>query len=103
MIVIFSIEGDKSTDEVINWLEYYGVDWQRINAEDFERRIVHQVISKVSLLQKECKVVWYRKWSSAFLLNNYSRFNISEKLDLIKEFKAYSNFLFNSFKNAFWR
>lgn len=102
MIVIFSIEGDKSTDEVIDWLDYYGAIWERINAEDFGKGNLHQFISKISFLNKECKVVWYRKWSSAFLLNDDTHFSISEKLDLIKEFKEYSNFLFNSLKNAYW-
>ena len=102
MIVIFSIEGDKSTDEVIDWLNYFGAIWERINAEEFGKGNLHQIISKISLLKKECKVVWYRKWSNAFLLNDDTLFNTSDKIDLIKEFKAYSNFLFNSFKNAYW-
>ncbi len=36
MITVFSIESDQSTNQVIDWLDYFNVNCQRINAEDFE-------------------------------------------------------------------
>lgn len=35
MILILSIEGDVSTDDVIDWLEYFGQPYYRLNDEDF--------------------------------------------------------------------
>lgn len=34
MILILSQEFDPSTDEVINWLEYYGIKYFRLNDTD---------------------------------------------------------------------
>lgn len=38
-VIIFSEEADISTNEVINWLHYYNVDFVRINSDDFFDKI----------------------------------------------------------------
>ena len=34
MILIISVDNDTSTNDVIDWLDYYGVNFIRLNASD---------------------------------------------------------------------
>ena len=71
MVLILSEEKDKSTNEVIRWLDYYGEKWVRINQEDIldvsftENDIVlsmHDSTVKFS----EIRSFWYRRGAFTF-------------------------------------
>lgn len=88
MIQILTIETDNSTDAIIRWLNYYKINWQRINPSN-----------RIDLFKhiNETRVIWFRKWDFNYLYNNF-------KNDLIE----YQNFLksldneFNHSLYSFW-
>lgn len=86
MILILSEERDKSTNEVIQWLDYYGKKWIRINQEDrldlsfTENDIVLNVNNK-TVKFSAIKSFWYRR----------GFFNYEHKLNNISE--HFKNFL----------
>jgi hypothetical protein len=69
MILIFSEESERTTDEVVQWLISYGASFLRINKED-EVKIV-QISPSVGVIEIEvkgntfdlCKFdqIWYRR------------------------------------------
>lgn len=69
MILIFSVHGDVSTDKVIDWLDYKGANYLRINSADIVKNAfsIHfsaeEIEFKSSKLKfDEIKSCWIRKW-----------------------------------------
>ena len=101
MITIFSIESDQSTNQVIDWLNYFNLNWQRINAEDFEADKTLRY-SKDNNTKKINSVVWFRKWNKAAnKIQHYTDDSYTE-INKGKEFEEYSKYLFNQYQDAFW-
>ena len=68
MILILSIDGDLSTDVVINWLKFYRQPYIRLNPlEIVEKRVFFQlkeqtlIIGDKKIIIDEIKAVWNRK------------------------------------------
>lgn len=67
MIVILSERKDKTTTEVIKWLEYYNYKWTRMNMEDSiqVQNVVNDVVLKINdeseIHLSEVKSFWYRR------------------------------------------
>src|SRR5690606_23727997 len=72
MILVLSENGDLSTNDVLKWLDYFGVEWTRINEDDrveftslkyIDNRIKHFIITvngqAIDLL--DVKAYWYRR------------------------------------------
>lgn len=119
MILIFSIQTDSSTCDVIDWLVSEKIDFVRINMDDYT--IVNSVKIEINnngnnivLLYKDKKIdledvkgVWYRRGGSFNLSQsiNWAELNISDivkqelKLDLWNESKSLINFIHMCLKN----
>lgn len=68
MVLIFSIKGDPSTNDVIDWLLYFGESYFRINnVIDLELLIKQYPISTIHKKENRFTSVWYRKAPDMFL------------------------------------
>lgn len=79
MVLILSEEKDRSTNEVIRWLDYYGEKWVRINQEDqlnidFIKNDIILNINSKAVKFSAIKSFWYRRGmlNSTTLLNTIS-------------------------------
>ena len=97
-ILIFSVENDKSTDEVITWLLYYNIDFVRINFEneikifiEFKNNKSYIVISNEhkNIKFSDIRRVWYRR-GDLELINRKNK-NLLNK----QEIKIYKQYLEN--------
>lgn len=114
MILILTAHGDHSTDQTIDWLNYYNVQYQRINIDDLLAN--HTVAYSIDLNHSEFtidqhqtsdfKVVWFRKSgvfrSSDLMLQ--SKNILSDQLSsfLSFEYTAFIQALTISFTKAKW-
>ena len=114
MILILSKnKNELTTDEVMDWLYFYGADFHRINGEDLEiedfslelgtDNIKDSIISKFS----EAGVIWYRRWYE--VANNIQYFENIEPKEAANYFfysksevSYLSAFVFKAFENKFW-
>lgn len=121
MILILSINGDTSTNDVIDWLEHFGTSYFRLNDEDLYEK--YQVSFSIN---QKCKVefyindgenkrlfhsdeitkVWFRKFG---FFKNFTNFHyVSEKLghgfsgQLEKEFHSVVHLLYQSLDDRKW-
>lgn len=98
MILLISIELDISTDEVIDWLSYFGADYTRINREDITKTFLVAVNNKETSFKLCIKnktinsdaidSFWYRKHGIGISSNkNYivKTNNIKKFLKLIND------------------
>lgn len=121
MILILSINGDSSTNDVIDWLEHYDASYFRLNDDDlYEKynvnfyitvdcKIEFRILDKQGKLlvnSNEIKKVWFRKFG---FFKNFERFQyISEKFgrgfadQLEKEFHSVVNLLYKCLSSKKW-
>lgn len=116
MILLLSQEYEESTNNVIDWLEYYKADYIRCNGDKFGldgfffQISNHQAdkISSLPVLPKDINVVWYRRWG------NMGGFSLIKDKDLDHEFcvsinnhlthenTKLSHAFFSLFSHSFW-
>jgi len=116
LILIFS-KGklEASTNDIIDWLEFYGASYRRINREDITIEDYNLDINKgtsnilgLDVVPDDVNVVWHRRWGKSE--ENYQSIKIENDLEfeetinryLFNEYKGLSFALFNMFKHAYW-
>ncbi len=118
MILIFSIQGDGSTSDVIDWLASKSIDFIRINIDDKDLVKTQVEIcdegSAITLLYKnrafkldEIKGVWYRRGGYFKFYNsiNWSSLEVSNTIknelrtDLWNESKTVATFVYQYLEN----
>ncbi len=83
MCLIVSIDRDHSTDEVIDWLTYFGGSFERVNVtRDIEMYPIHFEIGKNNN-PVNSKVGWIRKNGYFRDLQSYNDFRATESFDLL--------------------
>lgn len=122
MILILSTErGDISTEDIIDWLDYYDAPYMKLNGEDFDGNNSFKITinnnkieAKIHLEEKvlhssSVKVVWFRRWNSfdklVFITRNASlskELSLRLKTHLMKETQITSFAFFEIIKNAKW-
>ncbi|HCC30871.1 MAG TPA: hypothetical protein DEQ03_12605, partial [Marinilabiliales bacterium] len=102
MITIFSIEFDDSTNQVIDWLDYYSATWKRINSEDIENEIEIIVKTHDSNQLDKKNTVWFRKWRKTTDEINHETKDVYIELNKGIEFEQFSNYLFHCHSNGYW-
>lgn len=112
MIAIFSksrLEG--ATDEVIDWLKYYGALYIRINGSDFISSVIMKNFDQSSFTSQleKCNSFWFRRWmDDGFLdkqLDSVEIFGVNRTLlenHLMRELNLLSNELWRKLKNKHW-
>lgn len=116
MILLLSKEYDESTNNVIDWLEYYKADYTRCNGDkfdlnDFFFQISNNHADKVSnlpVLPKDINVVWYRRWGNMGGMPSIddedldNEFCVSINNHLKHENTKLSHSFFSLFRHSFW-
>lgn len=116
MILLLSKEYDESTNNVIDWLEYYKADYTRCNGDkfdlnDFFFQISNNHVDKVSslpVLPKDINVVWYRRWGNMGGMSSIdnedldNEFCVSINNHLKHENTKLSHAFFSLFGHSFW-
>lgn len=118
MILILSQEENElTTEQVLDWLMYYGCEAIRLNGENlltetFQWQILENnnqfnfVNSQVIL--SKVRVIWYRRWikyskNNSMLLANLTAKSLHNVKSHLKfEFGTFSRHFFNSLKNTKW-
>lgn len=104
MIFIITTEEDNSTNDVIDWIKYWGYDYIRINSEIPIRNLkilVDKKSQKIELDNYEIKkndIIWYRKgiinlYSDIKEVEDVYRINRKIKIHLSKELSTTSNYI----------
>jgi len=68
MILIISQTHDASTDDVIDWIDFYGEKFQRLNGVDFYKTIKISIDNSCFDLKfgelelDKIRAIWYRRW-----------------------------------------
>lgn len=114
MILIFSIDGDYSTDVVIDWLKYYKYPYKRLNAEnlykeelfiDFDNKSSFSLGGKVYDV-RAINVVWQRKFG--FYQESEEFKSISRQMgievanQILRESASLTNAIFGLFEGKKW-
>lgn len=106
MVLLISNESDQSTNDVIDWLRYYKVDWKRINGEDFINGAKHSwavAINKneenLEQLLDSSESIWFRRFYPNYesIANNFSNY-LDDELKVFKDYLLFNktNILGNS-------
>jgi len=102
MILILSEDGDKTTDLIVDWLNYYKSEHLILKTRNFYSNIpvCINISDNFSLneLFKNVNIAWCRRWD----INIDEDFNISIKKNIINELRIFSNTFFSSLKNVSW-
>jgi ATP-GRASP peptide maturase of grasp-with-spasm system len=112
MILIISNELDRSTDNVINWVNYFGYKFIRLNSNDTIINIEIEINNKISfkletqnqtIKSEDIKAVWYRKNGLIFDFNFYTgKFKKENRLKLNqftkRELRIINEFIRKTFK-----
>lgn len=115
MILIFSQNKlEASTNDVIDWLEYYNEPYYRINGDDIKTNDYYLEVHKdgnqildLEFSPKNINAVWFRRWDS---YSNFKPFKIDRDVDfenslnkyLYSEYIGLSFALFNMFNKSYW-
>lgn len=110
MILIISKERlEQSTEEVIDWLDFFNAKYLRINGDDFEEcgKIKILIDSKEPVLKYKNKnipfskinAVWFRRWSDGLFKKSF--FEYKEDIGFGKDLFIYQNSNNQSLKNFF--
>lgn len=95
MVLIISNQHDESTTHVVEWLDHYGKEWIRINAEDvialdFLGDDIRLTSGKASVLISEITSYWYRRgiftlqWNYPVTDENLKRVQASERSKIVE-------------------
>jgi ATP-GRASP peptide maturase of grasp-with-spasm system len=102
MITIISMDGDHSTDDVIDWIKHFKADFTRINiVKGIENReFCFSKSNKKSILKTSKNKGWIRKLGMFRSLANYKEFLNAEKFEmtnyLYSELHAFRKLFLNS-------
>ncbi len=107
MILILSDQNDTSTNDVIDWLNYYGTKWFRVNAETLVNSINIKFTQKEVLITlefennivqlTEIKAFWYRRGDLTLNLSFLDNVNNDIEKFLNHEWKIVKNYLYDYF------
>jgi hypothetical protein len=101
MILILSTDDmEQSTDSIIDWLEYYNVNYKRINGEilnskqEYSFRISNGINNEVrnsnsifSLNPEDVSVIWFRRWNQLSHLSFVNKIKSAKTaIDIYKQF-----------------
>lgn len=102
MVKIFSIQSDNSTGKVADWLDFFGVEWERVNSEDFEssKHYINVGVDKDS--KEQPMAIWFRKWKRAVDFAKYGKLDNYLEISNGKEFEEYSKYLLFKHQDAYW-
>ncbi|WP_268123904.1 grasp-with-spasm system ATP-grasp peptide maturase [Roseivirga pacifica] len=111
MILILSKrELDASTSDVMDWLDYLGGDYRRLNGSDYMRELSFSNLDiNTSINLDEINVVWFRRWfDESDLPQRVSNIRASNDnltkiyTQLSKEYNTLSTFFFDKLKDKHW-
>lgn len=108
VLLISQSTSERSTDEIIDWIDYYGGEFIRLNGADFIRECNITIknglpsISNIPQVEwSEISVVWFRRWMSS---SDYKKVFINERDVLDKKSSSHNKmnkFLFSEVKVVF--
>jgi ATP-GRASP peptide maturase of grasp-with-spasm system len=106
MILIASQQNETSTHQVMDWLEYLGSEFQKINAIDISNDLNIQIsnekikshFNKTDLNVSAQNAFWYRRWDFEVLIKKYQtkENGVQNNIEL-GCISNYIHFLFNKF------
>ncbi len=115
MIIIFSNKDDTSTNEVINWLDFYSVKYIRFNSSDFLNSKIKINPTNRSFLfnikgneikSSEIKAAWFRRFNILPYIKEGLNIDIEQKNQITKalfqDIDATVEYLFNCIPNKKW-
>lgn len=111
MILLITSESDSSTNDIIDWLIYYGVDFLRVNGEEqfkllsfvltnhqFECKL-QNVYSGETLDLQKVSAIWYRRGDINILNNAKQKTDFAGVRSFIhKEYVVLHDFIMNIFE-----
>lgn len=115
MILIFTTLKDNSSGQVIDWLEYFGANFKRINSDEMD--LLQKPVSLCtnnsrsfnfdSISTNEKIVGWYRRSSIPAIYidttdKEEEQFNYNIHTSLRQEYKEYVNSIYASLEGAKW-
>lgn len=98
MITIYTIRNDQTVDCVIDWIEYYGEKYERINSDDFL-----SIFTSEGLSRRKNNVHWFWKWifpdfeTNLFVNQGNSK---AYKNAMNEEYKILFDFYFENYNNC---
>jgi len=102
MILLLSEDGDKITDIVVDWLNYYKSDFLVLKSKNLYNSIPTniKVSDKLEINDffSNINIAWCRRWS----IDNYENINKDIKVNIISELNHFSSIFFESLKNIEW-
>lgn len=119
MILIISKEClESSTEKVMDWLDFFGADYIRINGDDIEAngKIYFNLINSEPILRyknteiplNKIKTVWFRRWSDSSYKNSFFKIENEQKIThsllthQASNIIALKNFLFSLLESKRW-
>jgi len=108
MIYIYSkSSAEKSTEDVIDWLNFYEAEFERINGSDLVNNFSYRINNRH--VGTENDIVWFRRWyDSGEITNKLMDVNLRNKnfanlfRNVSSELKIVSDFFWRKFKNCRW-
>lgn len=103
---------EDTTDDVIDWLEYFGASYIRVNGLDFYQNASFSTDIVAGLKFKnidQCSVFWFRRWLDekqfSTLVESFKE-SISNQIELntflTREFNLLSSFLWKALSDRYW-
>lgn len=113
ILIVSTSRFESTTEEVIDWLEYYQISWKRINAYDIqnERLKINQkgiTIKDLALSSQLFPIIWYRRCdeTDSFDESVSEATRIKNKGEirrhLYEEFDSLSKWICYQLKDSFW-
>ncbi len=101
MVLIFSEETDLSTDRVIDWLNFYGADYLRINEYDLIEYSFLGINNNNAKLIIKNRIIDAHNLTSIWHRRDTASYKLKYKDDVVKflqrEYNSYNNFLYTIF------
>lgn len=83
MTTIISMDGDHSTDEVIDWIHYFGADYKRINiVKDIENELFSFIKNNTEKPKTITSKGWIRKLGMFRSLSSYKNLLFDEQFEM---------------------
>jgi ATP-GRASP peptide maturase of grasp-with-spasm system len=118
MILILSKEqGESATEEVMDWLSYFGCDFQRLNGNNLRTKPFKITLGESNncilnnynefILQDEISLIWNRRWRDSNFLDKTEQkvnknFLYEMKTHLLNEFSRVSQYIYHIFSQKEW-
>ncbi|MGM0642095.1 MAG: hypothetical protein ACQESN_11810, partial [Thermotogota bacterium] len=102
MILLLSEDGDKTTDIVVDWLNYYKSDFLVLKSKNLYNNIPTNIkVSdnlEINSFFSNINIAWCRRWN----IDNYENINNNIKVHIVSELNHFSTIFFESLKNIVW-